>query len=193
MSEAGSQKSEVGIQRSDLGPRTSDLRPSWLIVGFALGLAYLALAGPIGGLSDWLAASLGVKAYWRLIHRVETGCAVAGLPLAAWLLWCARARLDTLFPGLVALACATVSFNLWLMTSAVEPIHYPQYALLGLVLRVGTGSDFKAALIGFFFGALDEYLQGFVDRRTDLADVEYNFVAVLWGVWLWHLLQGARE
>jgi hypothetical protein len=168
------------------------LRKGWLIAGLLLGAAYLALAGPIGLLSDWLAFSLGVKAYWRLIHHVEVAAVLAGLPALLLLLWRARARLDVLLPGLVALACATLSFNAWLMTSAVEPIHYPQYALLGLVLRFGAGRDMPATLCGFFFGALDEYLQGFVDRRTDLADVEYNFVAVLWGVWLWHLILAAR-
>lgn len=168
------------------------MRRGWLIAGLLLGAAYIALAGPIGGLSDHLAATLGVRAYWRLIHAVEAACAGAGAPLLGWLLWRARERSAVLFPSLVALACATASFNLWLMTSAVEPIHYPQYALLGLMLRLGAGSDFQATLAGFAFGALDEYLQGFAGRRTDLADVEYNFVAVLWGVWLFHLIINAR-
>ena len=167
-------------------------RPRTLAAGLLLGVAYLALAGPIGGLSDHLAAALGVRAYWRLIHRVELAAALAWAPALVWLLWRARERLDALFPSLVALACATFAFNYWLMTSAVEPIHYPQYALLGLVLRAGAGLDLPAALAGFFFGAVDEYLQGFVGRTTDLADVEYNFVAVLWGVWLFHLIAAVR-
>lgn len=167
-------------------------RPRWLAAGLLLGVAYVALAGPIGGLSDHLAATLGVKAYWRLIHAVESACALAGAPILLWLLWRARERLDALFPALVALACATVTFNAWLMTSAVEPIHYPQYALLGLVLRLGAGRDMPAALAGFAFGAIDEYLQGFAGRRTDLADVEFNILAVLWGLWLFHLASAAR-
>ncbi|MBI5525280.1 MAG: hypothetical protein HY897_03025 [Deltaproteobacteria bacterium] len=165
------------------------MKKGWLIAGLALGVGYLLLAGPVGRVSDWFAFTMGVKRYWQFIHVAEAGALALGAPVLVWLLWRARERLDVLFPPLTGLVWATTAFNVWLMTSAVEPIHYPQYAILGYVLRLGAGRDLPAALLGFLFGALDEYAQGFSDRRTDLADVEFNFIAVLWGVWLGHLLR----
>jgi len=180
------------VRSADIRPRTSDIRIGWLIAGLVLGVAWIVLAGPVGRLSDWFAFTFGVKAYWRAIRVAEVCALAAGVPLLVWFLYRARDRLDVIFPQLVGLAWATLAFNVWLMTSAVEPIHYPQYALLGYVLRLGAGRDLPAALIGFFFGALDEYAQGFSDRRTDLADVEFNFIGVLWGLWSFHLLRPAR-
>lgn len=180
------------MRSADIRSRAFEHRIGWLLAGLVLGLSYILLAGPVGRLSDWFAFVLGVKRYWRLIHLAEAAAIVASLPALVWLLRRARARLDVLFPAFAALACATLTFNLWLMTSAVEPIHYPQYALLGLVLRFGTGRDLPATLVGFSFGALDEFVSGFHDRRTDLADVEFNFIAVLWGIWFFHLFRAAR-
>jgi hypothetical protein len=159
---------------------------SRLWLGAALGLFALDLAAhlPITDFVDFLAKRYGFFEYDRATQWVFV--ALGAVTVAAiWRIPSSRRR--EVRAGLGVLALAIAAAKALLLVSAIENIHYPQYALLTVVLvRAGLGLE-GSWLAAVGLGVLDEaYQHAVLPRGTpaylDANDIVLNGIGALLGV-----------
>jgi hypothetical protein len=156
----------------------------WLAATAVVFLADIFLHLPITDFCDWLATRYGFTEYdnaLRIGFVLMGACAF----VAVWL-WPSRQRLlagltMTFLVGLMLLAHRVIVVN------AVESIHYPQYALLVLLLAPAVRDLEIAWIVATILGAIDEGYQAmFLPRGApdyfDWNDVVLNAIGAAIGV-----------
>lgn len=111
--------------------------------------------------------SLWYVAVFNIFGRaaMESGLHVTSLVAAAVtavFLWRIRRRIrmDAATLGLwAALLAGLVAADIYLVSTNVERVHYPQYAILALLWLPAVGSPFLALLLASICGVADEFLQ----------------------------------
>ncbi len=157
---------------------------AWLAAAIALFTADLAAHLPVTDVCDQLAKRFGFEAYDRATQLVFVALGVA-LVAAVWVLPAAHRRAVRLGLGGVLLAAGLA--RAVLLVSAIENIHYPQYALLSLLLiRAGLGIE-DAWLGAVGLGFVDEaYQHAVLPRGTpaylDANDIVLNAIGAVLGV-----------
>jgi len=157
---------------------------AWLAAAVGIFALDIALHLPITDFFDYLAKRFGFYEYDAATLRVFASLGVLTL-LALW--WCPIHRRRQVRYALVGLAAAIGLAKAFLLVSAIENIHYPQYALLVIVLVRG-GLPLEAAwLAGVGFGVLDEGYQHMVLPRgtpayLDANDIIFNAIGALLGI-----------
>lgn len=86
----------------------------------------------------------------------------------------------------------------WLLICTnVERVHYPQYALLGFLIRCLVDSDVLALLAGNLIGMVDETLQYTLNphytKYLDFNDMILNMIGVILGIALWRWCRRCRS
>ena len=160
------------------------LSTRWLIVTAVVFLAGVFLHLPITDFCDWLAKVYGFPAY---DSAVRAGFIALGLGAGA-AIWLrpAKARL-TLGLAATALLALVVLAHKVIVLNAVENIHYPQYALIFVLLaRAGIGLE-TGWLAATVLGAIDEGYQAVALPRGapdyfDWNDVVLNGIGAAFGV-----------
>jgi hypothetical protein len=160
------------------------LSPGWLAAAIGLFLADLAAHLPITDFFDYLARRYG---FFEYDHATAVVFLAAGLITlgAGW--WWPSAQRRRVRIGLAVLAVAMAAAKALIIVSAIEHIHYPQYALLVLVF-VRAGASLEAAwLSATGLGVLDEAWQHVVLPRgtpayLDANDIVLNAIGALLGV-----------
>lgn len=129
---------------------------------------------------------------WNALNRyVGIGCVIV------LVVWCVRGLRRCRRPGVAVLigtvttVCAVVSFNTLLMVN-VEMVHFPQYALLALMIFPLTRRYGETVLLATMLGAVDEgyqylVLHGNWNIYFDLNDVTLNLLGAGFGVTLAYL------
>jgi VanZ like protein len=153
----------------------------------AAGLLFLGdlrLHLPITDMCDALVRRFGFPAFDR---GVRAGFVFAGLGIAAAALAWHTPRKSRKLAALGALAAAALIAHRVLLVSAIENIHYPQYALLAVLFAAGGLRRDSSWLIATALGALDEWYQHVVLPRGtpgyfDWNDVVLNAVGAAFGV-----------
>jgi hypothetical protein len=165
-------------------PGTRLLSEAWLAAAVGLFALDLAAHLPLTDFFDLLARRYGFTTYDAWTARVFMAL---GAMLLAALWWTPPSRRRAVRLGLVGLASAMVLAKTLLLVSAIENIHYPQYALLTLVLvRAGLGLETSWLAAGVF-GVLDEAYQHVVLPRgtpayLDANDIVFNAIGAGLGV-----------
>jgi hypothetical protein len=175
-------------------PRLS--RP-WLAAAVAAAVGNMALHLPVTDVFDALAARLGFFAYNRLLTRVSIALAVA--TLVAVLVRRSRLRPALWSATLVLIALAIAAQNL-LLVASIENIHYPQYALLAILLG-RSGLSLEASwMTSTLAGIVDESYQFlFLHRGTfsylDWNDITLNAIGAGFGIvfLLWNRVDGSPQ
>ena len=163
---------------------TLRLSTRWLIVTAVVFLAGVFLHLPITDFCDWLARVYGFPAY---DSAVRAGFIALGLGAGA-AIWLrpARAR-PALGLAATALLALVVLAHKVIVLNAVENIHYPQYAvILMLLARAGIGLE-AGWLAATVLGAIDEGYQAVALPRGapdyfDWNDVVLNGIGAAFGV-----------
>lgn len=156
---------------------------AWLAAALVLFAGDLAAHLPITDFCDYLARRFGFEEYDRATRDVFLA---AGLATAA-ALWWAPANRRAVRAGVGVLAASVGLAKALLLVSAIENVHYPQYALIGLLLiRAGLGVE-NAWLAAVGLGAVDEaYQHAVLPRGTpaylDANDIVLNAIGALLGV-----------
>jgi hypothetical protein len=167
-----------------LDRRVARLSPPWLLGAALAFLADLFLHLPITDLCDVVAARLGLKLYDRL---VATGFALLAV---ATLIVITRSRSPAarfLAVGAAVLVALAVIVQKTLLVASIENVHYPQYALLAILLGRGGFTAEVSWLAATALGGLDEMHQWlFMHRGTfeyfDWNDVFLNAIGAAFGV-----------
>jgi hypothetical protein len=155
----------------------------WLAAAAVVFLGDLFLHLPITDFCDWLATSYGFAEYDR---AVRAGFVVLGLGAyaAIWL----RAGTHRVAFGLAAtvLLALTIAAHKLIVVNAVENIHYPQYALLMVLLTYGLGDLELSWIAATTLGAIDEGYQALALPRGapdyfDWNDVVLNGIGAAFG------------
>jgi hypothetical protein len=156
----------------------------WLLVTAAVFLAGVFVHLPITDFCDWLARVYGFSQY---DSAVRAGFIALGIGAgASFWLWSSRARFMLGLAVTTLLVLVVVAHKL-IVVNAVESIHYPQYALIVVLLvRGGIGLE-RAWLAGTALGALDEGYQAVALPRGapdyfDWNDVVLNGIGAAFGV-----------
>jgi hypothetical protein len=160
------------------------LSTRWLIVTAVVFLAGVFLHLPITDFCDWLARVYGFPAY---DSAVRAGFIVLGLGAGA-AIWLrpARSRPALGFAATALLALVVLAHKV-IVLNAVESIHYPQYAvILMLLARAGIGLE-ASWLAATVLGAIDEGYQAVALPRGapdyfDWNDVVLNGIGAAFGV-----------
>lgn len=157
----------------------------WLAAAAAVFMLDIALHLPIEDLFDEIARRYGFFWYDALAQRVFAGLGLAALA-ALW--WGSRpSRRGEVRRATVAVVLAMRLAKMFLLVAAIENIHYPQYALIVIVLaRAGLSLE-ASWLAATGFGVLDEYYQFVMLPRgtpnyLDADDIVLNAVGGLLGV-----------
>lgn len=158
--------------------------PSWIAVALAVFLADVLFHLPVTDVFDELATRFGFFAYDRATRHVFVALGAAGLS-AAWL-WPSGRRLTigTATAVLVMMAALAQAF---IVVASIENIHYPQYALLMILLALGLPRLDIAWLGAVALGAADEFYQAVaLPRGTpgyfDWNDVVLNGIGATFGL-----------
>ena len=157
----------------------------WLAAAAAIFLLDIALHLPIEDFFDEIARRYGFFWYDALAQKVFIGL---GLAAVAALWWGARPiRRPLVRRATLAVVAAMLLAKAVLLVAAIENIHYPQYALIVIVLaRAGLALE-PSWLIAVGFGVLDEYYQFLALPRgtpsyLDADDIVLNAIGGLLGV-----------
>jgi len=156
----------------------------WLTAALGLFLADLAAHLPITDFFDFLARRYGFFPY---DHATALVFLAAGIVTFALIWWWPTGQRRRVRIGLIILAVAMASARALIIVSAIEHIHYPQYALLMLVLaRAGLSLE-GAWLAATGLGVVDEAWQHIVLPRgtpayLDANDIILNAIGALLGV-----------
>lgn len=125
--------------------------------------------------------------FWGAMMLVTVGVGWLGV----------RNRKNWLFWGEGAL----LGFMLWLSSvllicTNVESVHYPQYAILGFLVRSLIDRDLLALLACNLVSMVDEFIQYVMNphytKYLDFNDMILNLVGVMLGISLWHWLWTGR-
>ncbi len=110
---------------------------------------------------------------------------------AEWRLSVSAIVLFAVTLGLMILA------DMFLVSTRVEWIHYPQYAILGLLLLSAIPDTFFVLFLGTLAGAVDETIQYMwhpqYTKYLDFNDFVLNFLGVLLGIAVWRVLYSRRD
>jgi len=164
------------------------IRWTWLLAAAVLSLGNLFLHKPVSDVCDWLRARWGFGLYDRT--------ALVVIPLVSLLVafpvlvrrerhLLARPSLSL---SLLALLVITLAAQRWLLVVNIELIHFPQFALLAVLLLAGGLSGPGAYLATAVAGILDETYQHFVvyagvpGTYFDINDIVLNATGGAWGV-----------
>ena len=157
----------------------------WLAAAAALFVFDIALHLPIEDVFDAVARRYGFFWYDALAQKVFIALGVA---LIAALWWSALpARRLVVRRATIAVAVAMLLAKGFLLVSAIENIHYPQYALVVIALaRAGLALE-PAWLIAVGLGVVDEYYQFVMLPRgtpnyLDADDIVLNAIGGLLGM-----------
>ncbi|MDD3312508.1 hypothetical protein [Pseudodesulfovibrio sp.] len=129
-------------------------------------------------------------------RALHWGSLLPGLGAFAAFLWFRRVAWKRLLAEGLVLAGLLWASNTFLICTNVERIHYPQYAILGLLLRGLIGGDAWALLACNLVGMTDELLQYALypqyTKYLDFNDMILNMVGAQAGISLWNWLRPAR-
>lgn len=156
----------------------------WLAAAIGIFGLDIALHLPITDFFDYVARRYGFFTYDAIALKVFIGL---GVVLLGALWWCPSRRRGIVRRALVGVVSAMVLAKAFLLVAAIENVHYPQYALLVLVLvRAGLALE-PAWLLSVGLGVLDEFYQfRMLPRGTptylDADDIVLNAVGALLGV-----------
>lgn len=163
-----------------------DRRASWLWLG-ATAVVFLAdifLHLPITDFCDWLATRYGFTEY---DHAVRIGFVAIGACafVAVWF-WPSGHR-GLLGPAMTFLVGLMLLAHKLIVVNAIESIHYPQYALLVLLLAPAVRDLEIAWIVATILGAIDEGYQAMLMPRGapnyfDWNDVVLNGIGAAIGV-----------
>ena len=163
--------------------KTAGLSPRWLFVTAIVFLAGVFLHLPVTDFCDWLAREYGFTAYDDAV-RLGAMTLGTGAFLAVWL-WPDRHRVPIGIAVTGLLALAVIAHKV-IVVNAIESIHYPQYALIAVLLaRSGFGLE-PAWLGATLLGAVDEGYQAVALPRGapdyfDWNDVLLNGIGAAFG------------
>ena len=163
--------------------KTAGLSPRWLFVTAIVFLAGVFLHLPVTDFCDWLAREYGFTAYDDAV-RLGAMTLGTGAFLAVWL-WPDRHRMPIGIAVTGLLALAVIAHKV-IVVNAIESIHYPQYALIAVLLaRSGFGLE-PAWLGATLLGAVDEGYQAVALPRGapdyfDWNDVLLNGIGAAFG------------
>ena len=190
----------AGVEPESQGPDTPDRTGAthpvrWLAAATLAFAANLVLHLPLTELSDALVERLGWVLYndflgWSFL--LLGICALVAVSVAGS---AGRPGARLSIAGLVALA---VLADRLLLVANIENIHYPQYALLA-VLLARSGIPLEASwLAATILGVGDEAFQYLVLRRgtpsyLDWNDIVFNAIGAAFGVVLWCRHYGAHR
>lgn len=130
--------------------------PGWLAAAGLVFLGDLFLHLPITDFCDWLATRYGFSEYDQAVRLGFIAAGVIGYA-AIWL-WPGRHRAACCIAATVLAALIVVAHQV-IVVNAVETIHYPQYALLMVMLARGLGNLELSWIAATVLGALDEAYQ----------------------------------
>jgi hypothetical protein len=156
----------------------------WLAGAAALFAADIALHLPVEDFFDEIARRYGFFWYDALAQRVFI---VFGLLVVGALWWSRPDRRTLVRRALLGVVSAMLLAKAFLLVAAIENIHYPQYALIVIVLvRAGLGLE-PSWLIAVGLGVVDEYYQYVMLPRgtptyLDADDIVLNAIGALLGV-----------
>ena len=163
---------------------TAGLSPRWLVVTAIVFLAGVFLHLPITDFCDWLAREYGFATYDDAV-RLGAMTLGTGAFLAVWL-WPDRRHVSIGIAVTALLVLAVIAHKV-IVVNAIESIHYPQYALMA-VLLARSGLGFEPAWLGAtLLGAADEGYQAVALPRGapdyfDWNDVLLNGIGAAFGV-----------
>jgi VanZ like protein len=164
-------------------PRSALDRP-WLAAAATLFALDIALHLPIEDVFDEIARRYGFFWYDALAEKIFI---VFGLIAFAGLWWSLPERRRVVRRGVMAVVVAMLLAKAVLLVAAIENIHYPQYALLVIVLaRAGVALE-PSWLAAVGLGMADEYFQFIMlprgtPRYLDTDDIVLNAIGGLLGV-----------
>ena len=161
-------------------------RRAWIIAA-ALTLANPLLHKTVSDVCDWARGRWGFTLYDRTaLIAIPVFSVLAVAPLLA------RHRRLLVRPLpigiLVVLTALTIAAQRWLLVANIELIHFPQFALLAVVLLAAGWSGPAAYLASTAAGVLDETYQhlvvyaGVQDTYFDVNDIVLNAIGAAWGV-----------
>ena len=169
--------------------------PLWLAAVALVFLSDLFLHLPITDLCDVIAARLGL---WLYDRSAAVGFAALGLAAPIVIArWRAPAARFLAVPTAVLVGVALI-VQKTLLVASIENIHYPQYALLTVLLgQSGLGPE-VSWLVATALGFVDEgYQWKFMPRGTfkyfDWNDVFLNAVGAAFGVIVLRLLRTGED
>lgn len=156
----------------------------WLAASLGLFALDIALHLPITDFFDYVAKRFGFFTYDAITWDVFIGL---GVLVFVVLWWCPSRRRPFVRRALVGIALAMILAKAFLLVAAIENVHYPQYALMMLVLvRAGLRLE-PAWLLSVGLGVLDEFYQfKMLPRGTptylDADDIVLNAIGALLGL-----------
>lgn len=168
----------------------STSRPA--LAGTALAAAYFLAATlshePVSAVYLWLAGLLGPGT----ANALQDGLALAALPAGAWLALGPGRRSGSVAPrealAWLALAAGLAAADLLLIVAPVERVHYPQYALLALLLRRVLADEALVLGLATLAGMADELRQYALHPGNtsylDFNDFTLNLLGALAGLLL---------
>jgi hypothetical protein len=157
----------------------------WLVAAGALFLLDIVLHLPVEDVFDEVARRYGFLWYDALAQKIFIAL---GLAFAATLWWLSRpSRRSVVRRATLAIIAAVLLAKGFLLVAAIENIHYPQYALIVVVLARGGLALEPSWLIAVGLGVLDEYYQYLMLPRgtpnyLDADDIVLNAIGGLLGV-----------
>lgn len=169
-------------------------RLAWLSVAVFVLLNVLTHDG-VQRIAAWLGEVLTIERLSRYVTLAGAGAILAAAGAAATRLRSHPGRNLLLFYGAATAILLALSYNALFMVNT-EAIHFPQYALLGMLVLPLVGRFAEAILWVTFFGALDEAWQYWVLSNSvefvyfDFNDVVLNLIGGAFGVLLLAVLLG---
>ncbi|HYN06457.1 MAG TPA: hypothetical protein VES67_03610 [Vicinamibacterales bacterium] len=149
--------------------------PGWLAAAAVVFLGDLFLHLPVTDFCDWLATRYGFSEY---DYAVRMGFIAAGvIGYAVIWLWPGRHRTAFGMAATVLLGLTIVAHKL-IVVNAVETIHYPQYALLMVLLARGLANLELSWIAATLLGALDEGYQAVALSRGAPDYFDWNDVVL---------------
>jgi hypothetical protein len=169
--------------------------PGWTLVG-ALVAGYLISHDAVQAIAGWAGEALTIE---RLSRLVTWGGALLALALAGLTYRRLRespCRMQLTSYGVLTVVLIVLVYNTMFMVNT-EAIHFPQYALLGMLLLPLTGRAAEAITWVTLFGAFDEAWQYWVLSNQveyvyfDFNDIVLNLLGGAFGVLLALVVLGA--
>jgi hypothetical protein len=160
------------------------IRPLWLVAAVALFAGDIAMHLPVTDFFDFLAKRFGFFEYDAATRQVFVVIGALAF-VALWFYPGPRRR--AVRAVVMTLGVLMVAAQSLLLVTAIENIHYPQYALLAMTLvRAGLGLE-GAWLAAGGFGLVDEAYQHAVLPRgvpgyLDANDIVLNAIGAALGV-----------
>lgn len=164
---------------------------AYLVVVVVCSVLFMTTHDLISQAYGWLINGLDRRVVENFLNWGSVALAVAFLLLVARrsVSWCFVVEAAVL--GTLLWASNTL-----LICTNVERIHYPQYALLGFLIRGLVDGDVLALLAGNLIGMMDEALQYALNpqytKYLDFNDMILNMIGVMVGIAVWRWLGHSR-